>query len=71
MEPIIFDGMETALVGYGSQYPGPVIAVYSGSQIIEALMDQNMEADEALEWFYHNIKCLGCGEQTPLILDDL
>ena len=68
--PIIFNGLESALIGYGTQWSRKPVAVYSESKILEALQEQGMDYEEAVEWFDFNIRCLWCGEQTPLILED-
>jgi hypothetical protein len=68
---IKFDGLDSALIGYGSQWSKNQLAVYSETKIIEALIDQGMDYEEARDWYGHNIECLWCGEETPLIVRDL
>jgi len=67
---ITFDGLDSAIIGYGRQWSREPVAVYSEQGILKALQEQGMSYDEAVEWYCHNIQCLWCGEQTPLILED-
>jgi len=67
---VLLTGLEKALVGVGSQWTRKPLAVYSERKIYLALESQGMAPEEALEWFTHNVQCLWCGEQTPLILED-
>tara|TARA_R100000458_G_scaffold34718_1_gene32083 strand:+ start:680 stop:928 length:249 start_codon:yes stop_codon:yes gene_type:complete len=67
---VVFPGLEPALLGYGYQYCGPRLAVYSRAGIIETLMKQNQwDNEDALEWFEYNIACLYAGPETPLIVE--
>ena len=69
-DPIVFDGLEHALIGFGSQYTGPRLAVYSAKKIIAHFQAEGMEYDEAVEMFDFNVSTLWAGPTTPLILDD-
>ena len=70
MSVITFDGLDSALIGYGRQWSRDELAIYSETKIIEALQDQGMDYEEAVDWYCHNIECLWCGENTPLIVRD-
>ena len=68
---VIFDGLDAALIGFGRQHAGPVLAVYSMEKIVKALMDRDgMTEEDAGEYYYFNIECLWAGEQTPLIITE-
>ena len=69
-EAILFDGLEHALVGVGSQYPNPPVAIYEVNKILQVLQKEDgMDAEEAQEWYDFNIGCLHAGEHTPIIMD--
>tara|TARA_Y100001970_G_C13957674_1_gene711560 strand:+ start:334 stop:558 length:225 start_codon:yes stop_codon:yes gene_type:complete len=68
---IVFDGLDSALLGFGSQWSREPVAVYSQAKIITTLQQQGMTREEAEEYYSFNIECMWCGEQTPLILEDL
>lgn len=68
-EALTFDGLDHALVGIGSQYPGPPLAVYDRGRIVAALEKQGMTYEDAVEWLDVNIADLYAGPGTPLILD--
>lgn len=44
---------------------GPVV-LYDADKVIQALVDEGMPEDDALEHFYHNIVGAYMGEKTPL-----
>jgi len=71
-DTIVFPGLESALIGYGYQYCGPRLAVYSKVGIMKTLMNQNeWDHEDANEWFEFNIACLYAGPETPLIVEYL
>ena len=67
---ITFDGLDAAIIGYGNQWSREPVAVYSERKIWDVLQGQGMSFEDAVEWYDFNIRCLWCGEQTPLILED-
>ena len=74
-EAIWYDGLEDAIVGIGCQYSKSPVVVYEEGLIIFTLMsDQEMEFEEAWEYYSFNIQGMWVGENTPIImvgLDDL
>jgi hypothetical protein len=64
---LFLEGMDEALVGYGIQWGSPALAVYSADRIIEILA-RDMDLEEAVEFFEHNIECAYLGVGTPIIL---
>ena len=64
---LFIDGMDEALMGCACQWGSPVLAVYSAERIIEILALE-MDYEEAIEFFAHNIECAYVGPGTPLIL---
>lgn len=46
-------------------------AVYSSAACVLALMDaEDMDEDEAREWFYYNTRAAWKGEGTPTFIED-
>ena len=74
-EAIWYDGLEDAIVGIGCQYSKNAVVVYEEGRIIFTLMsEQEMEFEEAWEYYSFNIQGMWVGENTPIImvgLDDL
>ena len=66
------DGFDEACIGWTNSWSGderPMRLVYDQSKMIEILMQQGMEEDEALEYFDFNIAGSHMGEYTPLYLE--
>ena len=72
-DAILFDELDEALVGIGSQYPGKPCAVYSEQKILRVLRSGMGDTDEsyieAVEWYEFNIACLHAGPYTPIIIN--
>jgi len=70
-EALICDGFDEAIIGMGSRINlGPVVA-YSVEKIIEILMRDNMDYQEAYEYYNVNILNAWMGEFTPIFIDKL
>jgi len=67
-EAIIFDGLDDAVVGVGIQHTNKAVLVYDRDKIVECLMRDGMDFEEADEYCGFNIDCLWAGEGTPIIL---
>ena len=66
--PMIFwDNLDDAIIGYDDKQ---MRVVYSSSKIIEELISQGMNDEEAIEWFEYNIDQAYVGEHTPIICQD-
>jgi len=63
------DGYNDCLIGVAEQFAG-IVAVYDRDKIIEALQEE-MDEDEAEEWFSTNINGSFVGEMTPIYLAGL
>lgn len=74
-EAIWYDGLEDAIIGIGCQYTGNPVVVYDEGRIIFTLIHyQEMEYEEAWEYYSFNIQGMWVGENTPIIMvgmDDL
>ena len=62
------DGFDEAVLGFDEQ-SGRL--VYSTTKIIECLMKDGMEHEDAMEYFYFNIAGTYVGELTPIFVNDL
>jgi len=68
-ECIILDGLDSAIVGIGSQFGKPTLVIYDEELVIKTLVDdQDMKLDEAWEYYEFNIKHAYYGEGTPIIM---
>lgn len=67
------DGFDEACIGWTDSWSGderPMRLVYDQSKIIEILMEQGMEEDEAIEYFNFNIADAFHGSNTPVIINN-
>tara|TARA_R110002110_G_scaffold398754_1_gene614418 strand:- start:45 stop:329 length:285 start_codon:yes stop_codon:yes gene_type:complete len=68
-EQILFaDGFDKALLGVGSRFGQPDIAVYDTDKCIEILQAQGMTYEEAWDTFDFNIVGAWLGEKTPIYM---
>ena len=67
-DAIIYPDMDEALIGVCEQFGRPIVAAYDFNKCISILMEQGMEQEEALEYFYFNTLGLWAGESTPVFL---
>lgn len=58
------DGLDDAIIGVWSE--GRL--VYSVDKVIEILMAQDMNEQEAIEFYEFNIECAYVGERTPIFI---
>lgn len=68
-ETILFDGLDSAIVGVtnGANSTGQV--VYSRAKLIEHFIGEGMTHTDACEWIDFNVA--GCGvKDGPIIIDD-
>ena len=65
------DGFDDAIMGFAGRCGLNDVLLYSMKKIIKILRKRDgMSEDEALEYFYYNIKGSYMGEGTPLFFDD-
>ena len=62
------DGLDGAILGVD---PSSSRVVYSQAKVIEELISQGMDREEAMEYYYFNIEGAYMGEKTPIWVDDL
>lgn len=69
-EALLADGFEDALVGVGSQFGKPPVAVYDKSLCRRVLTERDgMTPDEAQEYLEFNVYGAYMGEGTPIFID--
>lgn len=71
-ELLLLEGEEfdAAIVGVVSCHGQEPRVVYDRELVIQVLMvNHDMDAEDAVEWFDHNIACAYVGEHTPAFLD--
>lgn len=67
-EVLYADGLEKALIGSGYQFNTP-LAVYSKKKVLD-ILEKEMSAEEAIEFFEFNIQGAYVGPSTPVFLED-
>ncbi len=63
---LIADGFDDAVIGIE---PMTMRVVYDIDKVIEILIEQGMDHDEAIEYYEFNIVGAYVGEQTPLFVN--
>jgi hypothetical protein len=65
---VIMDGYDHCVVGLAEHFDfGPVL-VYDRELIIQTLMEEGLEEEDALEHFYYNIAGSYVGKRTPMFI---
>lgn len=65
-EPIMFDGLDAAIIGVMDRFGTPSVVLYDVDKVIGLLMDRDgMSHEEAVEFFEFNIIGAFVGETTP------
>lgn len=67
---ILFDDLDSCLIGAGGQYTQQPLAVYSRSLIRRHLMAGGLTFEQAEDYMSFNIEQLWAGPGTPIIVDD-
>ena len=68
-QTILYDGLESALVGFARRCGRSPVAVYCEKKVINHLVeDDGMTLHEAREFFEFNIVGQHLGENTPVFL---
>lgn len=66
---VMADGLSDAFIGIGSQGPnGETVAVYDSMKIVEKLMADGMDQEQALEFYEYNIAGAYVGPKTPMFM---
>ena len=68
--PLLMDGFEQALIGFGQRINEPLLAIYSWSEMVKVLMTRDgMSDEEAIEYISYNCQGAWVGERTPIIVE--
>lgn len=67
---VLFDGLDSCLLGVGGQYTRQPLAVYSRGLIRRQLMAEGLTSEQADEYLSANIEQLYAGPGTPIVVDD-
>lgn len=65
---ITLDGLDDAIIGIAERCAEPPRLVYDRDLIIMILMKDDMDEEDAVDYFYFNILGLWAGDTTPMIL---
>lgn len=65
---ILYEGLDSALIGIGFRDGHEMVAVYSYEKIIEHFQASGMTRGEAQEYYEFNVEGLVLGPQTPIVL---
>ncbi len=65
------DSFDTAIVGLVRRADRPPVVCYSVEKILEVLMEDGMDEEEAREYYEYNMLGAYVGEATPMFLEDL
>lgn len=66
---LIADGFDNAIIGFDDK---SFRLIYSVKKCINVLINENdMDEEEALDYFYYNVSGAYMGEKTPIFCDDL
>ena len=66
MDPESFD---EAIIGYIERANSPPVVCYNKDKVLEILMKDGMDWEEAEEYYYYNVVGAYVGERTPVFLE--
>lgn len=67
-EALLADNLRDALIGITANHHHPVVAVYDLEKCIEILMEDNMSADDAMDFLSFNTLGAYVGPNGPLFV---
>ena len=70
-DALFMDGLDDAIIGIGNQYSKPPVVIYDEALIMENLINQGMDVEEAWEYYSFNIAGAWVGDNTPIIVAGL
>lgn len=59
---------DSCIIGIAQRYGMDLVVAYDQAKVINALIDDGMDQDEAIEWFEFNIAGSYVGDRTPVFL---
>jgi hypothetical protein len=71
-EDILFmDGFDDCIMGVSERCGMEPVVVYSRRKVLEKLVNDGMDEDEAADYHYNNQASSYIGERTPMFFDSL
>ena len=67
-EALIMDGFDDCIAGVVERIGQPDIICYNRDKVLDKLMSQGMDYEEAVEYFEYNQIGAWVGEQTPCFI---
>ena len=67
-DAIIYPNLNEALIGICEQFGRPPVAAYDLNKCIKVLIDDGMDEDEAIDYFYYNTLGTWAGDSTPVFI---
>ena len=67
-DAIIYPNLNEALIGICEQFGRPPVAAYDLNKCITLLMEDGMDEDEAMDYFYFNTLGTWAGDSTPVFI---
>tara|TARA_B100000497_G_C7307406_1_gene207537 strand:- start:189 stop:461 length:273 start_codon:yes stop_codon:yes gene_type:complete len=68
-EALLVDGLNKAVIGFGSKFTNAPVAIYDYDKCIEIFMEDNgWDYEEAMEWMSYNVVGAWMGEGTPIFM---
>lgn len=70
-DAVLFENMESAIIGLGRIGSADPVAVYSRALIYSKLLSDGLSREDADEYYFGKFTAVHAGEFTPVILDDM
>ena len=70
-EAVLFDNMNSALIGVGYISDAEPVAVYSKARIYNKLLADGLSPEDADEYYTGRFVSVRAGAHTPVVLDDM
>jgi hypothetical protein len=70
-EAVLFDNMNSALIGVGYISDAEPVAVYSKARIYNKLLADGLSPEDANEYYTGKFVAVRAGAHTPVVLDDM
>lgn len=67
-EALLLDGFDDAIIGMAERCGQEPVVAYDVDKIIDLLMKDGMDYDEAVEYFEFNIAGAYVGPETPMLI---
>jgi hypothetical protein len=70
-DAVLFENMNSALIGIGYISAADPVAVYSRARIYSKLLSDGLSIEDADEYYKGKFVAIRAANQTPVILDDM